>query len=492
MISRFLIRIILFTICSNLAISAICREGHEIKIHVNGTSDTALILGYYLNKNLYPVDTVYTDSCGNGTFSGEKPLPQGMYFIYLPTGRLFQFLLGKDQMFFIAADTSDFVNKTIVKGSRDNEIFFDFQKLLSEKQRKIKELQLKAGKTKNIRKKKKIEQKIDSLNIQIRQMTLKLSKNNPDLFVSKLILATLNLSAGEQLSAEYGNINSSGHSDYYRNRYFDHFDPFDVRLLRTPLYGDKIRYYLKNIVPQNPDTLIKEVDFLIEGARADSMLFQYLVVVLYNFFRNSDIMGMDAVQVHIAEEYYLKDAWWEKEKYLNTIKNHIRKLKPLLIGQPAPDVELMVLPREHILTALNDSILKAYPHAGELKKLYAVNAEFLVLFFWNADCNDCREILPSLYTLYKKELACRNVEVIAVSTAFSDEGKVKWIDQINLHKTYDWINAWNPYDYSFMTVYDIRSTPMIYILNRNKEIIAKRLAPEHITEYLRIYNEQNH
>ena len=53
-------------------------------------------------------------------------------------------------------------------------------------------------------------------------------------------------------------------------------------------------------------------------------------------------MGMDAVQVHIADKYYINESWWSDAKFLADLKERTEKAKPLLIGAIAPDVELMI------------------------------------------------------------------------------------------------------------------------------------------------------
>ena len=52
------------------------------------------------------------------------------------------------------------------------------------------------------------------------------------------------------------------------------------------------------------------------------------------------------------------------------------------------------------------------------------------------------------------------------------------IDYINENGFYDWINAWNPYDFTYKTIYDVSSTPQLFLLDENMEIIAKRITPE--------------
>lgn len=86
-------------------------------------------------------------------------------------------------------------------------------------------------------------------------------------------------------------------------------------------------------------------------------------------------------------------------------------------------------------------------------------------------------------TIYQ-QLKDKGVKVLAIHMIASVEGKRKWIDFVNEHRMYDWINAWSPYSYEYKDLYDVYSTPIIYILDENKKIIAKRISPEQITEII--------
>ena len=60
----------------------------------------------------------------------SKPLPGGMYLIYLPNTRYFEMIMGKDQEFSLETDTADFINTLSFKGSEENQIFLDFQRFM--------------------------------------------------------------------------------------------------------------------------------------------------------------------------------------------------------------------------------------------------------------------------------------------------------------------------------------------------------------------------
>jgi thiol-disulfide isomerase/thioredoxin len=485
-------KFVVFFILFISALAHASAQGYEIKVRINGIQDTVVILGHYLNKSMYPDDTARIDKKGNGFFKGNKQLPGGMYLIYLPNTRFFEIIMGEDQEFALEIDTLDFIKTLSFKGSEENQIFLDFQRFMIDLKTKADSLQLKIKKAADASEKEDYITQLNRINETRVSYIEKIAQEHPNLFVAKFLKATLDIIVPEPPKDENGNvIDSTWQYYYFRNHYFDNFDISDPRLLRTPLYEDKIMNYITKVIPQIPDSIIVETDKLIEKSRADSNLFRYMLITLFNYYGKSNFMGMDAVQIHIAEKYYLTESWWSDPKFIIDLKERVEKTKPLLIGKIAPDIELVQIPTEHFMKAENDSILKKFPHTGTHFKLHQIEADYLVLVFWEADCGHCKVAIPKLYEVYEKSLRSKGVQVLAVNTLFGEDGKVKWIDFVNSYKLYNWINAWNPYSYDFKVKYDVITTPQIYILDRNKKIIAKKIAPEQIEDILNVLSKTN-
>jgi len=483
-------RLIFSIIFYSLVYFPLWSKGLEIKVQISGLSDTSVILAHYLNKSIYPDDTIRIDSKGKGIFSEKKNLPEGMYVMYLPDGKYFDLMMGADQTFTLLTDTSNFVANTRIEGSIDNQIFFEFQDYMMQKRDELQHYQNILKNSKLETEKKSARKTIDSLTTERKKKVEDIVLQNPDLFVSTFLKATLDIEVPDPPLNENGTVDSTWQYRYYKTHYFDNFNPADGRLLYTPLYEDKIMYYLEKVILQIPDSIIREVNILLDGAQNDSTLFRYLLITLFNHYGNSNIMGMDAVQVHLAEKYYLERAWWSDEKFIDELRERVKVLKPLILGNTAPNVELLIVASEHFRAAANDSTLKKYPHVGTLQKLHEIQANYLVLFFWEADCSHCKKAVPEMYSIYKEKLEPAGVKVLAISTLFGEDGKVKWIDFVNKHQTYDWINAWNPYDYQYKLIFDIRSTPQIFILDKNKKIIGKRIGPEQVPDLIEMYKKQ--
>lgn len=474
-------------VCMFLLYSLQAQEkGYQIDLTVKGLSGQNLILGHYFGKSMYPDDTLTLDKAGQGIFSGSKTLIQGLYVVFFEDGSYFEIMMGKDQHFALETDTVNYVQNLVTKGSKDNEIFVDFQRFMLNKQDELAVLQEKLKNTENEKDKELVQEQIFELGKQRIAKIKEIRQTFPELFVSTFLSATLEAEVPDSIKDD-ARLSYA----FYKNHFFDYFDLADVRLLHTPLYEDKMNYYLDKVVAQVPDSLILEIDMVLNKSLADSALFRFVLITLFNKYGKSQYMGMDAVQVHIAEKYYIPMAWWSDEKFVADLKERVAILKPLLIGQVAPDVELRYVPSDHFKQAANDTSLKKYPHAGSFFKISQIEADFTILVFWEANCSHCKIVVPELYRLYTDSLKAMNIQVVAVSTLFGEDGKEKWVDFVNQKQLYDWINAWNPYDYKFKEIYDIRSTPQIFVLDRNKKIIGKRLGPSDVADLINVYKKYN-
>jgi thiol-disulfide isomerase/thioredoxin len=471
--------------------SAFAQKGYEIKVKINGIKDTTLILGHHFaNSSMYPDDTIKVDNTGKGVFKGKKPLPQGMYFIFLPpTKTYFDILIGDNQFFSVENDTSDLYKKVKFTNSPENVTFYDYQYLLSNKRDEVKKISEQKKTAKTDAEKAKFAEQMKAIDKEVKQYKEKAITSLPNSLIGKFIKATQDIEVPDAPKDANGKvIDSLFQYNYYKAHYFDNFDISDGRLLRTPLYEDKILNYIDKVIPQTPDSINPQIDFLLAKSRTSPELSRFMLVTLFNHYGQSQIMGFDAIAYYIIDKYYLKEATWADSASLAKLKEQVIKKYPLILGKIAPDAQLVHVPSEHFMAAADSLPMKKNPYVGDFFKISDIKSDYVILFFWEADCGHCKKATPQMYESYKK-LKAKGVEIIAISTLFGEEGKVKWINFVNEHKLYDWINAWNPYDYKFKEDYDVTSTPTIYILDKDKKIIAKRIGPEQCEEIIDHYIE---
>ena len=94
--------------------------------------------------------------------------------------------------------------------------------------------------------------------------------------------------------------------------------------------------------------------------------------------------------------------------------------------------------------------------------------------------------MPVLDSLYKAYLKPQGIEVYAVCAEYELD---KWRKYVKEHE-FQWINvADSTYTIPFKKLFDITSTPVIYILDENKNIIAKKISVQQIGEIIENRNK---
>ncbi len=117
---------------------------------------------------------------------------------------------------------------------------------------------------------------------------------------------------------------------------------------------------------------------------------------------------------------------------------------------------------------------------GKLIPLYSVDAEYLMLVFWDPDCGHCKKEMPKIKEVYDK-YKDKGLKVYAVCTEVEEE---KWKKYLNEHQ-FDWINVADfELKSPFRDLYDISSTPQVFLLDKDKKIVAKKLNHEQLDKVL--------
>jgi thiol-disulfide isomerase/thioredoxin len=459
-------RIKFFAFCSLLLVPFFisAQKGYEIKVHVDGIKDTLAYLGYHYADKQYVTDTVRVDSKGNFSFKGSDPLEGGIYLVVLPNKSYFEILVTAEQKFSIETDTLDLVNHMKVAGSKENQIFNGYQRFLVLKQKEIAPLKARYDAWRsNEDSTKAIQKLMKAIDQEVKDFRLKLLRDNPKSFTSALIRCMIEPEPPEPPKDEKGNIDSTFQFYYIKNHLLDSVDFSDARLLRSPLLQQKIKTYTETMTIQIPDSIIPVVDTVIERSKKNQEVFKYVVVTLTNHYETSKIMGHDEVFVHLAEKYYVtNEAYWVDSTLRAKLLDRIRKIKPNLLGKIAHDL------------VMKDT-------SGNSVSLYSVKSKFTILVFWSPTCSHCKKEIPELYLTFDS-LRNEGVETFAVGI---ESDPVIWKEFIREHNL-NWINANDLYELSrFRDYYDIQTTPVIYLLDDKKKIIAKRLDVPTLSSVLR-------
>jgi len=451
-----------FAFCLVVFSTDLFGQGYQIKVKIENLQDSTIYLGYYFGDKQYAKDTVKLDGKGYGEFSGKEKLPGGVYFVLLPGNIFFELIVDKEQQFTVSTiytgNATDLVKNLTTKGSHDMDLYINYQKFMTQQGELAIKLRDKLKAELLEPDKKRVNDSLQLLHNEVKMKWETIEKDHPESLIAAILKFNKEIDIPEPPKDEKGIIiDSSFQYKYYKAHYFDFIDFADERLLRTQFYHPKIDRYFEKMILPIPDTVIKESYMVLVKAKASEEVFKYTLQLLFNKYNNSNIMGMDKAFVFFAETYYLNgNAPWADSTWLSKVEERVKEIKPNLIGNKAQEIRLLS-PDEQFIS------------------LYNIHAEYTVLFFYEPGCGHCKKATPKMKAMANKYWG-QGVEVLGIYTQVEKEEWLKFIKEQELE---NWINAWDPYNQShFRQNYDIKSTPSIYLLDKNKNIIGKRIDVE--------------
>ena len=291
---------------------------------------------------------------------------------------------------------------------------------------------------------------------------------------------------------------------YYKNQYWKEVDFKNDGLIRTPFFANRIKRYFDQVVIRHPDSIAVEIDRIMKQTVEGSVMFKLLLAHFTSTYETSKIMGFDKVFVHISDTYFKTGKAKDLYNDDNIIKNIVDRanlLRPLLLGQVAPELPMIPIENHDKIVKMgfetaktSDELTKIfYANSQEIEKtflkLHSINAEYVVLVFWDVDCSHCLVEIPKLIQIYHELLKeKKDVKVFSVYTQQEFEKYQKYV----IEKKLDWINVYDGVHYNNLKEkYDIYSTPVIYILDKNKIIKAKRIDVDQVKTIINALETEN-
>lgn len=443
------------------SISAFSLEkDYNVTIKVKGMENQMGILAYYYGDKRFVKDTLYFNEKGTAAIKGKKDIAKGVYLIAFPSigYRTFDLILNETN-FTISTDTSDFVLNGVVKNSIENEQLFSDMKYMqplgveNDKMQKLIRTLQPTDSLHAI-----TEKSLDSISNQITAHRKEMLKKNPNTFYSKLIKIMMDTDIPEGERKPDGSLVDTFYAFHYlQQHYFDAIDFSDSGYIRSPVFQGKLLRYFDSYVHPQPDSINKAIDALMNKAVANNEMYQYCLNELFTKYAKSEIMGYDAIYVHIADNYYLNGkVWWSSEKGITELKDRVDALRPTLIGKIAPNF------------VVQDSTGK-----NQFIHDFIPKHDFTVLVFWNSDCSHCQHEIPELKRIYNDSLKSFNVGVMAVSTEQTDSSFRAFAAK---NCASDWLTCADMRGVSaFRRGYDVIATPKVFLIYKDYKIVAKNL-----------------
>jgi len=433
-------------------------KGYKLVLTIEGNNDSVMYLGNYYAGGTYASDTAYRDSKGRFVFERKnRRVYPGLYFFLNPAGRHVDFVIyNETPNFTFSTKDDDWKGHMKVKGSKENEIFYHFHRISTQANASIDSAESK----------KSNEEAFQAFKQEIKTSTDaqigKLLEDYPNSFLSLMLNATRD--------PEVPRVNEQGDTltrrqglEYYLEHYFDYMRLDDDALVRTPDYVFKRRvldYLDRNLKGADAETLCFYIDKMIEKSRPSKEVYKWLVHTITDKYLQSNIMSYDAVYVHMVKKYFASgDNYWSSPSSIDMNLRRAEKWERLLLGKTSIDL------------VLKDDI-------GMIHQLHAQRHKYTLLIFWSPTCGHCKTIIPALYEKFLTYKDKCDIGVFAILSEPDDTTVEKWRDFVKDHKMTDpnWINLnGGEANVDWHDVYDIETTPQIYLLDKDKVFIAKKL-----------------
>ncbi|MDE3213416.1 MAG: DUF5106 domain-containing protein [Bacteroidota bacterium] len=450
-------------------------QHYKVTLHTPNYRDGLAYLTYYYGKTLDIEDSSLITGDGVAVFEKNEKLLPGVYSIVFPgKTKLLDFLVDTGQDITISADTSDLVHKVKITGCPANDLFQQYQEYIAAKGKELQHEITAFRQSRNHADSMVHEANYNRLNKELDAYREGVIRNHPASMLAALFKSMKDPPV--LYPRPKTREDSLANYQYYKAHYWDGITFMDGRIIRTPFFLPKLERYYRQVISPSPDSIIAESDNMLLRARTSPEMFKFLLNWLTDEYINPRYMGQDAVFVHLFERYHSKGlSPWLNAKQMKTISDRAYMLMSNLIGEQAADLQMI------------DS-------SGVSMPLYAVNSPFTIVCFWDPTCSHCREDLPHIDSIYRAKWIREGVKIYGVLT---DNKQIdKWKEFMIKDNLKDWINVYeSPAQEqiiqaakkpSYKQLYDVIQTPTIYLLDKDKRIIAKKLTWQQIDGVLDI------
>lgn len=456
--------IILFFCCYNLSIVA--QTGYQIEVQIDDYEQEEIVLAYQFMDRYPVIDTARINTDGKYVFAADSSLIHGVYMLVLPPDNEFVTLLinPDEQRFSVRTSMEGLTSNIQFVGSTDNRLYYEYMNYLNLQAELLSQYRAAAAATTDPAEQAEFKTAFNQTVGQIKTYQQQIVDDYPQSLTASLILL--------ERESEIPDYQTTSPEEkqylqyrFRKDHYFDEVNWSDERLLRSEALFEKVDYYLNRLTHAQPDSIALAVDYVLDKMQVSPKTFKYYLDHFMLTYASSDIVGMDAVYVHIVENYYAKGkAPWVEKTNLEEMVADVQQRKHLLLGKTAPDIQM----------ELRD---------GTPISLHGVEADFTILYLWQPKCSHCKAAMPYMKDFYKK-YQTQSVEVFAACTKIGKQVPTCW-EYIDENEIGHWVNTVDPFLRSrFVQLYMAEKTPKIYILDENKRIVMKDIGAEQLDEVM--------
>ena len=485
---------------------AVAQSGYEITINLKNSNDTIAYLTFYQFDKTLIKDTCTTIKNGKIIFKGKEKLGKGIYSLVSQGKSIYFdfFIDDSTQKLELKSEASINISKelTALNSPLENE-FFNYILFINQQNSSFQTYKQAA----------KLVTKKDTLALRDKQRDIEksindfeenFSINHKGTYIGDVMNLKVEKLLKEIPKASNGRPDSLQVFNYYKKHYWDNVDFKDDGIIRNPFFHNKIKKYFDSVVVTHPDSVSVEIDKIMNKTIPGSLTYKLLLAHFTYTYETSKLMGFDKVFVHMSDKYFKTgkaDGIYDDNEVVKKIIKRADKLKPLLVGATAQDLFMIKAEDFEKMKAMGFENAKNseemtnvyYKNVDQVSKMYVklseVKAEYTILLFWDVDCSHCQKEVPKLLDAYN-ELIKEKKDVKIYSVYMQHEGE-KYLKYIDEHKL-PWINVYDGAHYNnAVEKYDVYSTPVIYLLDKNKVIKAKRIDADQIKTIIDVLEKES-
>ena len=407
----------------------------KIRVEIDNYEDSIFfLLKYKSDKSLIVIDSS-TISNEEKVFKTSNNYPEGIYVLAdSKQNPLLEMLIGKDQKLSVKVGDLMRNDTYIIKGSKETSTYFDIYNKTNYNQLYIKALESEIEYFPDNAK------KIDSIKLNHNKYLESIRIKDRNSFLRTYIGYNKEIIVPQ----EYKNKSEQ----YIIDHYFDDISFRDVRILNTRLLKNKLDDYFNNYMSkQSTDVILQKIDYLIGRTTAgyrdipqdlvNHEVRDYVLWYLYSKYFDNDL-----IYIHLSDVYFSKLTITNlTENIRSEIVKRADILRKITIGRIAPT-----------FTYIDDE--------GKQIDLSEIDSKNTVLFFYKPDCQKCIREKRILGLIKNRQ---ENLTILYINISEENYSNVSQ---------------------DIAVQYDIKTTPTIYILDKDKRIIAKNIKAEDIEFHL--------
>jgi hypothetical protein len=439
------------------------KDGCTITGTIRNNTDSLVFLCYYYGSGttVQKLDSAFlTKGTANFKMQYNKSIKDGFYMLlFADKSPQVEMVVENGKAVTVEFDKADILH-SIKFADEQNTRFYEDKLYIDNLQPRIKELG-----TKLESKKKKdttyVTEQYELINEGIFKARDVLIAKDPTSVLSKIYTSMKDVVIPANIKAmANGRKKDSLKYVYTKANYWNNWDFADDRLIYSPVYESKLQGYF-NLIPQIPDSFNVEADRMMKRVKCGTDMYKFTFWYITRTAGISKVMGMDESYVYMIEKYVMGRDYCghldsaSKAAYITDAQ----RLAPNTIGKIGRDI------------AMPDD--KEKPQT-----LYNVctKGDFTVLAFYDPTCHHCEKEVPSMdstLNILEKELG---ITIMRFGLENADED-VKWHKFIEDKKLNNhWVHVHNPSRVgNYRVDYNVQTNPVFYLLDKNAEILGKRI-----------------